>query len=87
MSYCTEVKTKRSATWTRNGLRFVDEESARQYGISLMRRWPDMTDFEVVASNEIANCIYPVPSDRYPVPRAREAAKEVLANGGLPAPS
>lgn len=71
MSYCTEVKTKSQNKWVRNGLRFVDDESARQYGISLMRRWPDMTDFEVVDCPEPPNCIFPVPSDRYPVSREK----------------
>lgn len=68
-SFCTEVKTKQTDKHVRNGLRFTDEEAARQYGISLMRRWPDMTDFTVVPCDDVPNCIFPVPSDRYPVAR------------------
>lgn len=69
-SFRVGVKTKTSqAAWVFNGLRFPDQDSAVAYAEALHHRWADVMDYLIEESDEHANCSYPVPSDRYQVPR------------------
>lgn len=69
-SYRVGVKTKSSKQmWVFNALRFGDKDSAEAYAQSLNIRWSDVLDYLIADSDDTPNCTFPVPSDRYPVPR------------------
>jgi hypothetical protein len=68
-SYKVSVMVRGSNKWADNGLRFYLDGDAQEYAVALQRRWPAVERLAVVLTDDPPNCVYPVPSDRYPVPR------------------
>lgn len=68
-SFAVDVKTKRGSGWATNQLRFYTPDDAQNYADWLTKRWTDVAYANVRATEEPPNAIYPVPSDRYGVPR------------------
>jgi hypothetical protein len=68
-SYKVSILVRGSNKWADNGLRFYLDGDATEYAASLKRRWPAVERYAVVVTEDPPNCVYPVPSDRYPVPR------------------
>lgn len=70
-SFMVAVKTKsQTSQWAHNGLRFPTRTDACLYAASLSKRWLHLTATEVQPSSDAPNAAFPVPSDRYPIPRA-----------------
>lgn len=69
-SFVVAVKVKTSHEWVHNGLRFDTDEEAASYARDLTLRWGAMVDYKIDPSDDLPNCTYPVPSDRYLVNRS-----------------
>ena len=54
-SYMVEVIADNSGKWCSNGLRFADEQTAKDYGQDLFMRWTAVRQWRVAPSDEPVN--------------------------------
>jgi hypothetical protein len=79
-SFAVEIFTRGGSFWAKNGLRFRNRMAAENYGLTLKLRWPLVEDYRIVATVDVPNTTFPVPSDRYAVPRPSLLKHEVVAH-------
>lgn len=68
-SYKVAVKTITSDEWAYNELRFPSRGAGERYALDLQKSWLIVTGIDVQESDDPSNANYPVPSERYDVPR------------------